>query len=128
MIYQDGMDKVLGVLMNRAKEYEELAKESTDSESLYGYFKGFEDATEIATSVIQAKHEVNDDKEFEDLCDMVTRFTAFYYDEGSNIESDYLKQFKIGRERGGKAAVAELGLVNIEDFTEKRKDKRECKD
>ncbi len=117
MIIQSDMKKVLATLVHKAERYEERAKASTDNESLYGYLRGYQDATEIAVAILTSQQSVGNE-EYKELCDRIKAFVAFKYAHDSNINSDYLENFKKGREDGGEGAVDALSLVNG-DWTKK---------
>ncbi len=117
MIIQSDMKKVLATLVHKAERYEERAKASTDNESLYGYLRGYQDATEIVVAILTSQQSVSDE-EYKELCDRIKAFVAFKYAHDSNINSDYLENFKKGREDGGEGAVDALSLVNG-DWTKK---------
>ncbi len=118
MIYQCDMDKVLAVLVDKAERYTEMANDSVSSESLYGYLRGYLDATEIAAAVIGATKEVPNDVEYESLCTRIEAYTSFEYASDSNINTDYLENFKKGRKAGGVAAINVLSLVNGKSWLE----------
>lgn len=125
MIWDDDMNRVWQVLTNRGTVYEELAKESVSSESLYGFLKGFADATEIAAAIVSAQREVSSHKEFEDLCHRISTSTEFDYAYDSDISSDYIENFSKGRNAGGAAAINTLSLMNSKDWTEEGTDEQE---
>ncbi len=99
MISVDDLSGVAGMLNERFLEYEKLASNSADSESLYGFLKGFADASNIANYIVDHKLKDINDKEFEWLCEEINDCAKFVCPRNNGVNSAFLKGFKKGREK-----------------------------
>ncbi len=116
MISMRVLDKASLAAINRYEEYEKLANNCVDDDALYGFLKGFADASNMASNIITARYKVLNDKECEDLCERIIEYAGFRCTSQRGKDGDFLKNFRKGRETGCKAAIADLKMMNIPDF------------
>ncbi len=116
MIYTDDLVKVSKALAQKSIEYERLAEENVDDESLYGYFRGFEDAVNIARGIIDSYSSAINCEEYVKLCVRITNCSSFRYAGDCNISPDFMGSFQKGRDAGGSAATGLLWLLKPDDW------------
>lgn len=118
MITTRDFDNARVEAINRYEDYEKLANSCVDDEALYGFLKGFADASHIASRIIPDVGRSFNSEQCESLYESIRCYAGFKCTSPKGKDGDFLKNFRKGREVGCRAVIADLKMLDFRNRME----------